>query len=142
MSDSRPARSAAQSPDQPASAGGSDRLFDVSAEDRCASRLASAPRDRGSPEGQAECHRQGDLSVEDGCASLAGPAPRDGASPEGQAECQRQAGPSTVVNTRATPRQATSYMAVRDTGALEAGPDPDDPLLGFAPVPHKAPRRN
>ena len=38
---------------------------------------------------------------------------------------------------RATPRQATSYVT--------APPSPvaaDDPLLGFAPVPHVAPRKN
>ncbi|MEO5707480.1 MAG: hypothetical protein ABIT10_11635 [Alteraurantiacibacter sp.] len=44
----------------------------------------------------------------------------------------------TQQTTRATPRQATSYMTVRD-GPL---PSPDDPLLQFAPVPHVAPRRN
>lgn len=39
--------------------------------------------------------------------------------------------------TRATPRQATSAVA-------HVAPEPlgDDPLLGFAPVPHVAPRRN
>jgi hypothetical protein len=40
-------------------------------------------------------------------------------------------------HTRATPRQATSYMAFR--GPL---PEPGDPLLAFAPVPHKQLRRN
>lgn len=44
----------------------------------------------------------------------------------------------TQPSTRATPRQATSYMTVRDGPA----PSPDDPLLQFAPVPHVAPRRN
>ena len=39
--------------------------------------------------------------------------------------------------TRATPRQATSRTAFRGE-PLEEG----DPLLGFRPVPHKAPRRN
>jgi hypothetical protein len=39
--------------------------------------------------------------------------------------------------TRATPRQGTSYMAFRHEGL-----DPDDPLLGFKPVPHKQARRN
>lgn len=39
--------------------------------------------------------------------------------------------------TRATPRQGTSYMAFRHEPL-----DPDDPLLGFRPVPHKAARRN
>lgn len=39
--------------------------------------------------------------------------------------------------TRATPRQGTSYMAFRHEPL-----EPDDPLLGFRPVPHKAPRRN
>jgi hypothetical protein len=39
--------------------------------------------------------------------------------------------------TRATPRQGTSYMAFRHEPL-----DPDDPLLGFRPVPHKQPRRN
>ena len=39
--------------------------------------------------------------------------------------------------TRATPRQGTSYMAHRHEPL-----DPADPLLGFRPVPHKAPRRN
>ena len=41
------------------------------------------------------------------------------------------------IPTRATPRQGTSYMAFRGEPL-----DPDDPLLGFRPVPHKAPRRN
>lgn len=36
------------------------------------------------------------------------------------------------------PRTRTSYMAHRDGET----PSPDDPLLGFAPAPHKAPRRN
>lgn len=44
----------------------------------------------------------------------------------------------TQPSTRATPRQATSYMTVRDGPK----PSPDDPLLQFAPVPHVAPRRN
>lgn len=39
--------------------------------------------------------------------------------------------------TRATRRQATSYMAFRGEPL-----DPDDPLLGFRPVPHKQLRRN
>ena len=39
--------------------------------------------------------------------------------------------------TRALPRQGTSYMAYRGEE-----PDADDPLLGFAPVPHKQLRRN
>ena len=39
--------------------------------------------------------------------------------------------------TRATRRQATSYMAFRGEPL-----DPDDPLLAFRPVPHVAPRRN
>jgi hypothetical protein len=39
---------------------------------------------------------------------------------------------------RKTARQATSYMTTR-TGEP---PAPDDPLLGFDPVPHRAPRRN
>lgn len=40
-------------------------------------------------------------------------------------------------NRRVTPRQATSSVAI-------VGPEPaaDDPLLGFAPYLHKAPRRN
>ncbi len=42
-----------------------------------------------------------------------------------------------MTNTRATPRQATSAVAHR-----AALPAPDDPLLAFTPVPHKAPRRN
>lgn len=41
-------------------------------------------------------------------------------------------------NTRAIPRQATSYMTTR-SGTV---PDADDPLLAFSPVPHVAPRRN
>lgn len=41
------------------------------------------------------------------------------------------------VPNRATPRQATSYMAFRGPP-----PEPDDPLLAFEPVPHKRPRRN
>lgn len=45
--------------------------------------------------------------------------------------------PEPPACTRATPRQGTSYMALRH-GPL----DPDDPLLGFRPMPHKAPRRN
>jgi hypothetical protein len=39
--------------------------------------------------------------------------------------------------TRAIPRQDTSHMAFRGDPS-----DPDDALLGFTPVPHKAPRRN
>ena len=39
--------------------------------------------------------------------------------------------------TRAIARQGTSYMAFRHEPL-----DPDDPLLGFKPVPHKQPRRN
>ena len=39
--------------------------------------------------------------------------------------------------TRATRRQATSAVAFRGEPL-----DPDDPLLSFKPVPHKAPRRN
>jgi hypothetical protein len=42
-----------------------------------------------------------------------------------------------LTNRRATPRQGTSYMAY----AAEP-PAEDDPLLGFAPVPHSRPRRN
>ena len=41
-------------------------------------------------------------------------------------------------NTRAIPRQATSYMTTRGG----TPPAADDPLLAFAPVPHKQPRRN
>lgn len=40
-------------------------------------------------------------------------------------------------NLRATPRQATSSVAWESDP-----PPPDDPLLDFEPVPHKAPRRN
>jgi hypothetical protein len=39
--------------------------------------------------------------------------------------------------TRAITRQGTSYMAFRHEPLA-----PDDPLLGFRPVPHKQPRRN
>jgi hypothetical protein len=42
-----------------------------------------------------------------------------------------------VRNKRATPRQATSAVAYE-----LAPPLPDDPLLGFVPVPHVQPRRN
>lgn len=42
------------------------------------------------------------------------------------------------MTTRKIPRQATSYMTTRDGSA----PAPDDPLLGFVPVPHSRPRRN
>ena len=42
-----------------------------------------------------------------------------------------------VTCTRKTRRHATSYMAFRGEPL-----DPDDPLLGFKPVPHKAPRYN
>ncbi len=45
---------------------------------------------------------------------------------EGALTCHRQ-----------TPRQATSAVAYSGEA-----PEEDDPLLGFAPVPHKAPRRN
>jgi hypothetical protein len=45
--------------------------------------------------------------------------------------------PSAVTCTRATPRRGTSYRAFRGEAL-----DPDDPLLAFRPVPHKAPRRN
>ena len=41
-------------------------------------------------------------------------------------------------NTRATPRQATSYVTAPASKPLDA----DDPLLGFAPYAHVAPRRN
>jgi hypothetical protein len=44
---------------------------------------------------------------------------------------------SGVACTRAIARQGTSYMAFRHEPL-----DPDDPLLGFKPVPHTAPRRN
>jgi len=44
----------------------------------------------------------------------------------------------TQQTTRKTPRQATSYMTVRNGEP----PALDDPLLDFAPVPHVAPRRN
>ncbi len=44
----------------------------------------------------------------------------------------------TAPSTRKIARQATSYMTTRDGQA----PAPDDPLLGFDPVPHTAPRRN
>ncbi|WP_299193259.1 hypothetical protein [uncultured Erythrobacter sp.] len=43
----------------------------------------------------------------------------------------------TATIKRAIPRQATSAVAHR-----AEPPSPDDPLLGFEPVPHKAPRRN
>ncbi|GGD55064.1 hypothetical protein GRI62_03700 [Erythrobacter arachoides] len=46
--------------------------------------------------------------------------------------------PSPAHNTRATPRQATSYVTAP---AAEPLLD-DDPLLQFAPVPHVNPRRN
>ena len=45
--------------------------------------------------------------------------------------------PPALTNHRATPRQATSAVAF-----TAPPPDPDDPLLDFAPVPHKQPRRN
>jgi hypothetical protein len=46
--------------------------------------------------------------------------------------------PKPLTTTRAIARQATSYMAFRGEAL-----DPDDPLLGFRPVPSKhAPRRN
>ncbi|MDA9918364.1 hypothetical protein N9D37_00550 [Erythrobacter sp.] len=45
--------------------------------------------------------------------------------------------PKPPVPTRKTPRQATSAVAY-----TAEPPSPSDPLLGFAPVPHKAPRRN
>ncbi|BDW83021.1 hypothetical protein MACH24_24590 [Erythrobacter sp. Dej080120_24] len=45
--------------------------------------------------------------------------------------------PPSLTPTRATPRQATSAVAHK-----APPPAPDDPLLAFAPVPHKAPRRN
>ncbi|MCL6252262.1 hypothetical protein M3P36_14565 [Altererythrobacter sp. KTW20L] len=44
----------------------------------------------------------------------------------------------TAPNTRKIPRQATSYMTTRNGEP----PAPDDPLLGFDPVPHSRPRRN
>ena len=46
--------------------------------------------------------------------------------------------PASPRNTRATPRQATSYVTAPAGEPLEE----DDPLLGFAPVPHVAARRN
>ncbi|MGB3806311.1 MAG: hypothetical protein WA936_03850 [Erythrobacter sp.] len=42
-----------------------------------------------------------------------------------------------LANMRKTPRQATSAVAHK-----APPPTPDDPLLAFDPVPHKAPRRN
>lgn len=45
--------------------------------------------------------------------------------------------PKPLTCTRATRRQGTSYMAFRGEPL-----DPEDPLLAFKPVPHKAPRRN
>jgi hypothetical protein len=45
--------------------------------------------------------------------------------------------PKPPACTRAIARQGTSYMAFRHEPL-----DPDDPLLSFRPVPHKAPRRN
>ena len=45
--------------------------------------------------------------------------------------------PAPVGNTRAISRQATSYVT-----APTAEPDEDDPLLGFEPYLHKAPRKN
>ena len=54
------------------------------------------------------------------------PEPNQPDQPDGQLTCHR-----------ATPRQATSAVAWR----AEA-PAADDPLLDFAPVVHKAPRRN
>jgi hypothetical protein len=45
--------------------------------------------------------------------------------------------PTPPVCTKAVPRDGTSYMAFRHEPL-----DPDDPLLGFKPVPHKEPRRN
>lgn len=45
--------------------------------------------------------------------------------------------PPSLTPTRATPRQATSAVA-----HTAPPPAPDDPLLAFTPVPHKAPRRN
>lgn len=44
----------------------------------------------------------------------------------------------TTHNTRATPRQATSYV----TAPASEPPAPDDPLLGFAPYLHQQPRKN
>ena len=46
-------------------------------------------------------------------------------------------GRGTITPTRAIARQATSAVA-----HTALPPDPDDPLLGFEPVPHTAPRRN
>jgi hypothetical protein len=45
--------------------------------------------------------------------------------------------PKSPVCRKTTPREGTSYMAFRHEPL-----DPDDPLLGFRPVIHKAPRRN
>lgn len=50
---------------------------------------------------------------------------------------QRPAHPPLLLNKRVTPRQATSAVAYEEVDF----PD-DDPLLDFAPVPHKHPRRN
>jgi hypothetical protein len=45
--------------------------------------------------------------------------------------------PNALVCTRAIARQGTSHRAFRGEPL-----EPGDPLLGFRPVPHKAPRRN
>ncbi len=45
--------------------------------------------------------------------------------------------PPKLTNKRAIPRQGTSAVAFE-----AAPPAPDDPLLGFTPVPHSRPRRN
>ena len=52
-------------------------------------------------------------------------------------DCVEAPASAPPVPKRATPWQGTSYMAFRGEA-----PDADDPLLDFAPVPHKQLRRN
>lgn len=84
-------------------------------------------------------------SPEGAPSGASSPSPRDGEdcpgppASDGPADHLRfpASGRGEVTNRRATPRQATSAAAF-----ASEPPDPDDPLLAFAPVPHVAPRRN
>ena len=67
-----------------------------------------------------------DASAEDPCGPSRPSAPRDQGHSKTDLACHRQIG-----------RQATSAVAY-----TAPPPEEDDPLLGFAPVPHTAPRRN
>ena len=65
-----------------------------------------------------------------------GPAPSNPSAPEAPSRADAPSNPPVPRRAKASDR--TSYMAFRDDAPLDAG----DPLLDFAPVPHKQLRRN